>query len=417
MISTIISAIIVLGVLIIFHEFGHFLFAKLTGIRVEEFSVGFGPKIIQIKKGETIYKLCLVPLGGYVKLAGMESKEILGEPYEFASKSTTVKIGTVIAGPIFNYVLALLLFIWVTLVFGVPSIPTRIVKSANNPQLQPRDEIILVNGEEVETWDDIIEKLSATDSAKCVIKRNGIESLVILSEAKTLALEPLIPPIMGKVVKNGPAWKAGIREGDSIIKVNNDTIQDWDSFVSIIHKNPGKELLIGWFRNGNYIEGKAVPDKEEALIDGEVQEIGMLKVQMQTGRKQIGIKAVKEGFIRTTGIVVLTFSFFEKLLTRKISHKTLGGPVAIIKFAAESAKWGIESLIIFIGLLSIQLFIFNLIPFPPLDGGQVLLIIIEKIKKSPISQRTIRLVQSIGFAILIMLIFYITINDIARILK
>lgn len=413
---TIVSAIIVLGVLIIFHEFGHFLFAKRAGIRVEEFSIGFGPKLIQIRKGETLYKLCLIPLGGYVKLAGAEPKEITGAPYEFASKSAKLKIGTVLSGPVFNYVLSVLVFSGVALIFGIPTIPTRIVQSSSNPQLCPGDEIIRVDGEQVKVWDDIIEKLLASDSIKCVVKRDT--ELIEVMLDKNSVLTPLVPAIIGKVAAGGPAWKAGLREGDLVIKVNAEKVPDWDSLVRIIQRSPGKELVISWVRAGNYMEGKAVPEKAEALINGKLQEIGMLQVQMLTSRRPIGFfAAFKEGFIRTTGIIVLTGSFFKKLLTREISTKSLGGPLSIVKFAGESARWGLENLIVLIGFLSIQLFIFNLIPFPPLDGGVILLILIEKIKKSPISQQTIKWVQNIGFALLILFIVYVTINDIARLIK
>lgn len=415
MLLTVVSAIIVLGVLIIFHEFGHFLFAKRAGIRVEEFSIGFGPKLIRIKRGETLYKLCLIPLGGYVKLAGTEPKEVTGASYEFASKPPLIKTGTVVSGPIFNYVLALLVFSGVTLIFGIPTIPTRIVKSSSNPQLRFGDEIILVDGEQVKSWDDIVKKLILNDSGKCTVKRD--KELIEVMVDKNSALTPFVPAIIGKVVKGGPAWKAGLREGDLVIKVNECAIPDWDSLVGIIQRNPGKELVIGWMRAGNYMEGKTITDKEEAFIDGKIQEVGMLKVQMSTTRRPIGIGAFKEGFLRTTGTIALTFTFLKKLLTREISGHTLGGPVSIIKFAGESARWGVENLIVLIGFLSIQLFIFNLIPFPPLDGGVILLIMIEKIKKSPLSQQTIKLVQNIGFALLILFIVYITVNDIARILK
>lgn len=415
MVLMVISAIIVFGILIIFHEFGHFLFAKRAGIRVEEFSIGFGPKIIQIKKGETIYKLSLILFGGYVKLSGMEPKEVTGESYEFMSKSTFVKTGTVLAGPIFNYVLALIIFTCVALIFGIPTLPTKIVKSSSSTQFQAGDEIVAIDDKKVEVWDDIIDKLLIKDSIKCVVKRENELIEVVLDRNSNLT--PLIPAVIGKVVKGGPAWKAGLRSGDLIVKVNEKNIPDWDSLVSIIRCNPGNELQIGWLRKDNYMEGKAVPIKEEALIDGKIQEIGMLKVQMCIAHRSIGAAAFKEGIMRTTGTTLLTFTFLKKLLTRKISPRTLGGPVAIVKFAGESARWGIQSLLLLIGFLSIQLFIFNLLPFPPLDGGIILLILIEKFKKSPISQQTIKWVQNIGFTLLILFIMYITMNDIARLIK
>lgn len=427
MLLTIISAIIALSVLIIFHEFGHFLIAKCSGIRVLEFSLGLGPKIIGIKKGETLYKLSWIPFGGFVKLAGMEPKEIKHEPYEFASKRTPIKTAVVAAGPVFNFILAFLIFTITAFIFGIPTLPTTTLKSASE-LLKPGDKILAINDKKVKNWNTLLELLSRKDTSRCLIKRGEVEYELMLP--KNIGLEPLIPPIIGRVAKDGPAYHAGIQKGDLITKIttkeikDKDTIlltteiKDWDTLVSIIHRNPAKELSLGWLRHGAYMEAKLTPEPEQILIDDTLKEIGLIKVLMPTGRKLIGIRAFKLGLFETTGTVLLTFWTLKKLITGKIPFKTIGGPIAIVQFAGESAKWGIESFLSLLAFLSIALFIFNLIPFPPLDGGQVLLIFIERIKKSPISERTISLVQNIGFALLLILIFYITIvNDIPRLLK
>ena len=432
MLLTIISAIIALSVLIIFHEFGHFIVAKRSGIRVEEFSLGLGPKIIGIKKGETTYRLSLIPLGGYVKLAGMDPKEIKGEPYEFTSKRTPIKIAVILAGPVFNFVLAFFLFTIINFIFGIPTLPTTTVKSVgvqNFEPLQSGDQILAINGKEAHTWNDILELLSERDSSQCSIKREGVEQEVILPKSISLELEPLIPPIIGKVAKDGPAYRAGIQEGDLITKITTkeiegeDTlvsiieIKGWDSLVSVIHRNPKKEVSVEWLHNGNHREAKIIPDKEQVLIDDKVIDVGMIKVLMKIERKPMGIRAFKLGFLQSIDTFVITLSIFKKLILRKISTKTLGGPLAIVKFAGESARWGLESFLTLMAFLSINLLILNIIPFPPLDGGQVLLILIEKIRRKPISERIITLIQNVGFALLMVLILYITINDITRWIK
>ncbi len=432
MLLTIISAIVALSVLIIFHEFGHFIVAKRSGIRVEEFSLGLGPKIIGIKKGETTYRLSLIPLGGYVKLAGMDPKEIKGEQDEFASKRTPIKIAVILAGPVFNFVLAFFLFTTINFIFGIPTLPTTTVKSVgvqNFEPLQSGDQILAINGKEAHTWNDILELLSERDSSQCSIKREGVEQEVILPKSISLELEPLIPPIIGRVAKDGPAYRAGIQEGDLITKITTkeiegkDTlvsiieIKGWDSLVSVIHRNPKKEVSVEWLHNGNHREAKIIPDKEQALIDDKVIDVGMIKVLMKIERKPMGIRAFKLGFLQSIDTFVITLSIFKKLILRKISTKTLGGPLAIVKFAGESARWGLESFLTLMAFLSINLLILNIIPFPPLDGGQVLLILIEKIRRKPISERIITLIQNVGFALLMVLILYITINDITRWIK
>jgi regulator of sigma E protease len=415
MLLTIVSALVLLGVLIIFHEFGHFLFAKKAGIRVDEFSIGFGPKIIQKKKGETMYKVCLIPLGGYVKLAGMDPGEVSGKPDEFASKSAIAKTGTVLAGPVFSCLLSLLLFIGMYLFFGIPTIPTTVVKSASSDLLASGDEIVSVSGEKVETWANMIEGLLSVDSAKCVVRRN--DQLLEITLSGDVELDPLVPAVMGTVVKGGPGWKAGLRKGDMIVSVNEEDIQDWDTLVTVIQGSPGEELLVGWLRDGSYMEAVAVPQREQGLVDGKVQDIGMLKIASVTVKKPVGVgTAINQGFLQTVGVVSLTFSFFKKLIVREVSPKNLGGAISIVKFAGESARWGLERYISFMAFLSIQLFIFNLIPIPPLDGGHILLIIIEKIKRSPISEKTMKLVQNIGVALFILLMVCITFNDIVRLI-
>ncbi|MDI6840807.1 MAG: RIP metalloprotease RseP [bacterium] len=419
MLVTIVGAIIALSVLIMFHEFGHFLFAKLAGIRVENFSLGLGPKIFGIKKGETTYRLSWIPFGGFVKLTGMEPKEVKGEPHEFASKSARVKIGTVIIGPIFNFLLAILIFIITAGIFGTQELPTRTVKSAGHQtELKPFDEIIAINGSQVIAWDDIIEKLSYKDSANCLIKRNNKElQIKIYARTGGFGLEPLILPIVGGLEQNGPAWKAGIREGDLITRINDKEVYDWDTLVSIIRENPGKEISIGWQRAGNYMEANLVPKKEQVLDGNKLKDIGVIGVRIKLIRKPAGLAAFKDGFLKAVGTVAITISFLKQLITGRVSPRMLGGPLAIVKLAGESARWGVENFLTFVAFLSIQLFILNLIPFPPLDGGQILLIGIEKLRKKPVSERGINLIQNIGFALLIMLMVYVTMNDIIRIIK
>ncbi len=433
MLLTIISAVIAFSVLIVFHEFGHFIVAKRSGIKVEEFSLGLGPKIIGITKGDTIYKLSLIPFGGYVKLAGMDPKETKGEPYEFNSKRATIRIAVILAGPAFNFILAFIIFTITNSIIGLPTLPTTTIKSIENCDsttvLQSGDQILAINGEETHIWNDVLEGLANKDSSKCLIKREDAEFELTLPKSISSELVPLILPIIGKVAKDGPAYQAGIQDGDLITKLitteilDKDTVIDtfeiteWDNITSIIHANPEKEVSIEWLRNENYMEAKVIPDKEQALIDDEVKDVGMIKVIMKMNREPIGISAFKFGFLQTVDTFILTLSFFKKLFLREVSTKNLGGPIAIVKFAGESAKWGIESFLMLVAFLSINLLILNLLPFPPLDGGQILLILIEKIRRKPISERTIAIVQNIGFVLLIALMLYVTTNDIVRLIK
>jgi len=252
---------------------------------------------------------------------------------------------------------------------------------------------------------------------KCLLQRNSNIQEISLIKTDSIKLEPLIPTVVGKVIKDGVAWRAGIREGDLITKINGQKIKEWDSLVSIIQQSPNKETSIEWSRNGVLSETKLIPAKEQMLDENnKIKDIGMIGVQIKTVRKSLGIRAFKEGFLRTIDTIAITFWFLGKLITGTIPSKALGGPVAIVKFAGQSARWGIDSFINLIAFLSVQLFILNLVPFPPLDGGQILLITIEKLKRKPISKKTITLIQNIGFGALLLFMAYVTLNDITRLI-
>ncbi|MDD5528730.1 MAG: RIP metalloprotease RseP [bacterium] len=425
MLLTLVSTFIVLSILILFHEFGHFLVAKRSGIKVEIFSLGMGLRLIGIKKGDTDYRISLVPFGGYIKMAGEDLKDVKGEGNEFPSKSPGVRASVIVAGPIFNLVLAWLGFTIVSFIQGKVEIPTTFVQSAENQiNLQTGDRFVSVNGIEAKTWNDIISNISEKDSVSCEIERNKeIQKVMVYGESLDIA--PRILPIVGRVIKDGVAWKAGIRENDVINQIIIDSLRDtiqvnsWDTLVTLIRSNAGKKTSFFWTRDSVLITAILTPAKTEYMDENnKIKEIGIVGVLPKTIRKHISlIDGFKEGFIRTGDIALLTLKFFKKLFTGKMSTKTLGGPVSIGKFAGESARGGLDSFIFFIACLSIQLFLLNLLPFPPLDGGQILIIGIEKLRKKAVSEKTIILIQNIGFGLLMLFMLYVTFNDVTRLFK
>lgn len=434
---TVISTIIVLSVLIIFHEFGHFIVAKRSGIKVEIFSLGLGPRIIGVTKGETDYRLSLIPFGGYVKMAGDEPKDIKGEPNEFAAKSHLIRAGVIIAGPVFNLILAWLFFIIVSFMQGENELPTTVLEGVGTQaQLKAGDKIISVDGFETKTWDEIILQIDDKDSVNCIVLREGEKQSVMiygknpdLPDGKA-GITPLVLPVVGRVIKNGVAWNAGIRENDLIKKIElfsdkkadsgvSIEISGWDTLVSIIRDNFGKKIGITWTRNNSVMSANLIPEKTQIVDEKDkVKNIGIIGIQLKTIKKPVGIiKGFKNGTLRLGEVTVITLKFFKNLFVGKLSPKLLGGPLAIGKFAGESVRWGIDSFMLLIAFLSIQLFLINLIPFPPLDGGMILIIGIEKLQKRPISERTIAIIQNIGFGLLMLLMVYVTFNDITRLVN
>ncbi|HID93794.1 MAG TPA: RIP metalloprotease RseP [bacterium (Candidatus Stahlbacteria)] len=417
MLLTVVAAIIGLSILIIFHELGHFVAAKKAGIKVHEFSLGFGPKIFSIKRGETLYKVCIILFGGYVRLAGMDPHERKGEPYEYGSKPIWKRAGVAFCGPAFNFVLAFVLFSFTILMYGIEVIDTRIVGEVKDiEEIRAGDEIIAIDGEGVKDWNDILNKIRNRDSVTCTVLRAG-EVVETSFNPNKGNISPLILPVIGGVEKGGPASKAGLRDGDRILSVNDEPINSWDEFVSIIQANPEKELKLRWRRGDEEFENTCIPKKEQRFVSGEVKEVGVIGVSVKLNTRKVGINALRYGGYQTIGTIGTTLSFMAKLVKRQLSPKLIGGPVSIIRFMGESARWGSKQFLSFIAFLSIQLFIINLIPIPPLDGGQLTLLGIEKIRRRAISEKEIVATQTIGFALLMLFFLYVTFNDIMRLIK
>ncbi|NEZ46081.1 RIP metalloprotease RseP [Clostridium niameyense] len=328
----IIAAIIAFGVLVIVHEFGHFIMAKANGIKVEEFSIGMGPKLFGIKGKETEYLIKLLPIGGYVKMLGDEGKS--DDDRAFNNKSPLRKLSVVAAGPFMNLVLSILLF------------------------------------------------------------------AILASQRGYLA------PIVQKVVPNGPAAVVGIKNGDEILKVNNKNVSTWEDFVTEVYMSNGSSLDITISRDNEKKNIKVLPikDKEENRFM-----IGIYPTQVTN--PTVG-QSIKYGFTETGSLVKQTFGFFKTLFTGRISKNDVGGPLTIIKVSGKAAKAGIMSLMAFAAYISSQLAIFNIIPFPALDGGYIVLFISEIITGKKIDENKLGVLNYIGFSILMALMVLVTIKDI-----
>lgn len=325
-------AIIAFGVLIIIHELGHFTLAKLNGVKVEEFAIGMGPKLFGIKGKETMYSIKLLPIGGYVKMLGDEGKS--SDPRAFNNKSSLRKLSIVIAGPIMNFILGIVLF---AIIAGV----------------------------------------------------RGYQA-----------------PIVEKVVPNQPADVMGIKSGDKITKVNESKISTWEDFVTAIYTANGKPLDITYTRDKEVKTVKVAPVKdpnENRYI------VGIYPTIIE--KPTLG-QSISYGFIETKSLIKQTFGFFKTLFKGKASMNDVGGPLTIIKVSGAAAKAGILSLIAFAAYISIQLGIFNVIPFPALDGGYILLFLFEIITGKKVDDNKVGVINYVGFAILMTLMVLVTIKDI-----
>lgn len=424
MILTIIAGLILFTVMVISHEFGHFIAAKLTGIAVTRFSIGLGPKLWGFRFHGTEYALSLVPLGGYVKMKGMEPGDVKGEKDEFFSKSILVRTFVVLSGPLLNLIFAFLIYFLAVLSFGVDVNPGTSIESVHQfpafeENINTGDRIERINGEPVANWYEIALILDdRPDSLLYLIAREDSTFFLSMSYGTEgeFPFIPMIEPIIGIIEKDSPAYKSGLERGDKIVMIDGNSILSFEDMRKIVQQSPEKELHIEWVRDGNRMQGITVPMKRKIHENGEEKEIGILGIVAETEKLRFGFYgSLKEGFLRTIESIKLIVSVIIMLFRREISPKTLGGPIAIFQLAGESARWGLEFYLGFMALLSINLFILNLIPFPPLDGAHILIFGIEKITRKRPTEKQYALIQQIGFAILLVAIAFIFYNDIMRI--
>jgi len=423
MILTIVAGLFLFTVMVVSHEFGHFVAAKSTGIGVIRFSIGLGPKLLGFRFKGTEYVISLFPIGGYVKMKGMELGEYKGEKDEFYSKSILVRSIVVLAGPFLNLILAFAIYFFSVCFFGIDVTPGTSVDSLlEHPSLSQRinkgDKIKQVNGIKVSNWYEIsqIAQDSGDSLSFILMRKDSLFSLEIENNKKKgFPLVPLIEPIVGIVEKNSPAYDLGLKSGDLILSANGKQVQSFQDMRAEVIKNPEKEIELEWSRAGKLIKGLVVPRKQQASENGELKNIGFLGVAARTEKLKLSFPAsLKEGTQRTVYSVKLIVSVIVMLFRRQISPKTLGGPISIFQLAGESARWGFDFYLGFMALLSINLFILNLIPFPPLDGGHILLFVIEIITKKRPTEKQLQWILQIGFMILLLLIAYVFYNDIMR---
>jgi regulator of sigma E protease len=421
----ILETILILSLLILVHEFGHFLMAKLLGIKVLTFSLGFGPKLMGKKWKDTDFLLSLIPFGGYVKMAGDEPEE--GKEYkreEFLGRPVPQRLLVVISGPVANLFLGFILFFVAYSAFGLKTFAGNEIGEVKTDSpafkagLKEGDKIIEIDGESFKNWDFFYKKNSEEGMHRIGILRNG-DTLIFeipYGEDGEIGISPRIPPVVGRVLPGTPASSIGLKEGDTIISLNNLRIKRWEDIVKIVREHPEDTLPIEWKRGGEIFKSHIVPEAYKKGDQGKtVGRIGIMALTL-TYRPSIG-EALLISIEKTISSTYLIFQVLYKLIIREVSVKTIGGPVMIGKLVGETSSFGMFSLLILVGLISVNLFVINIIPFPVLDGGHILFYTIEGLRKKPLSPRVQTIIQQVGFGILILLMIAITFFDLARIFK
>lgn len=441
--------IVVLGILIFFHELGHFLVARLFGVGVERFSLGFGPRLFGRTIGRTDYRVSLIPLGGYVKMVGDEPDAELppeDEPYSFTHKHVAKRSLIVAAGPLFNVLLAIFIFTAVLFFVGLPSIRPFIRSvepdsPASASGLRENDLVTAIDGRRIQSWRDIDAMLTANDGAplKITIRRDG-EPLELQVTPKQVSAKNLfgddiryfdigisgvteLQAIVDKVMDGMPAQKAGLQHGDQIVAIDGQPIERWMQMQAIVSNSKGRTLTFSVRRGEEILETRIKPEivqeKNPLGIKKNAYRIGIRAPSMavpehdqMTIRLNL-LQAAGEGLVHTWEMTKTTIYFFGKLVQGKIPMESIGGPIRIAQMAREEADQGLVRLLNFIAIISVHLAILNILPIPVLDGGHLLFYGFEAVLRRPVSLRMRETAQQIGIFLLILLMIFVFYNDIS----
>jgi regulator of sigma E protease len=429
LVTTLLAFLFVLGVLIFVHELGHYAMAKWQGVRVLTFSLGFGPKILNVHRGGTDYCISAIPLGGYVKMAGESPEEPRsGQPDEFLSKTKWQRFQILIMGPVMNILLAFVVTAFVlyqgTEAPAYEDQPPVVGGTlANSPAakvgFKRGDRILTVAGEDVNTWDafNLAIGMRANRDVPVMLQRDGQTMSVTVRpspetrfEIGSIGVLPDIHPVIRSVTPGDPADRAGLKTGDTIVSVNDDPMILTTDLVTATSRNAGKLIDILVRRGGNDLHVRVTP-----LQRGNRGMIGVTTSEPTKSYKPGPIQAVKLSVQRTVEGSGLIFKTIGQLLSGEASPRQLMGPVAIAQLSGESARAGGVALLALMSMISLNLGILNLMPIPVLDGGHILILALEGIARRDFSMRVKEKMFLAGFVLLMMLMVTVIYNDLTRI--
>jgi len=450
-IFTIGAFILALGILIVFHEYGHYFVAKLAGVKVLRFSVGFGTPLWSRKIGRdgTEWVIAALPFGGYVKMLDEREGEV--DPAErhraFNCQSVWRRIAIVSAGPIANFVLAVL-FYWILFVSGVPGLrpvlgePPQNTPAAN-AQLVSGDLVVKVGDVAVETWQGLRWELldhavrkdivtlelrgenNAIRIAKLDLSAVGPDELDadLLRKIGIVRFSAPIAPVIGELSADGPAKRDGLQPGDRISAVDGKAMQMWGDVVTAVRSSPGRPVTFDIVRDGEQL---SVTIQTDTVDDGGTA-IGRIGAAPQIDETQMErlITQVRyapgEALFRAAAkmgeVSLFTLRMLGRMVVGDVSLKNLSGPITIADYAGQSAKVGWLAYLNFLALISISLGVLNLLPVPILDGGHLMYYLVEIAKGSPVSERVLDIGQRVGLALLLTLMAFAIYNDISRLLS
>ena len=451
MLTTVIAFLVALGILIVVHELGHYSVARWCGVKVLRFSVGFGRPLVRRVYGadRTEWVIGAIPLGGYVKMVDEREDNVAQAdlPRAFNRQSVWKRIAIVAAGPLANFLLAILLY-WGLFVHGIPGMKPIIAEPpagsiAAAAGFQAGDTLRAVDGEAVVQWQD----------ARWRILRHGVDRAPVnvdvvdargrpavrelnLSSVTTAQIEenflghvglavaqPRFEPVVGRVVAGSVAERAGLLAGDRVLSIDGRTVEDWEGLVKTIRAHPGKPLVLEIDREGRAVPNvRLVPEsaEEAGKVIGKVG-IGPKVDPAQVERMMVDVRygpleSLGEAVAKTWSTSMLSLQMLGKMLIGEVSLKNLSGPITIADYAGQSVQVGWIAYLTFIALISISLGVLNLLPIPMLDGGHLMYYALEVVARRPVSERAMAIGQQVGMGVLFVLMAFAIFNDIHRLI-
>jgi regulator of sigma E protease len=444
LLTAILAFAFALGSLIIVHEFGHYLAARLCNVKVLRFSVGFGRVLAGRRYGrdQTEWAISAFPIGGYVKMLDEREGEVA--PHDltraFNRQSVYRRFVIVMAGPLANFCLAIFLY-WLVFMHGMPGIRPVIgnvapESAAAHAGFTPGEIIASIGEEKVATWQDarwmLLKHAVSNQSIRIEVHnpRGEISWRTLVTGGLTpeqldsdflaalgfLKQSDPIPSLLGQLTPGGAAERAGLQAGDEVVAVDGHPIRHWEELVKIIRDNPGKPITLGVRRGNNMLPGLQVTPDTEAAGGQKIGKAGIRNpyyVEVRYGP----LPSLGLALMRTWDTSVFSLRMLGKMVMGEISLKNLSGPITIADYAGQSAQVGWIPYLIFLALISISLGVLNLLPIPLLDGGHLMYYMLEIAKGSPVSDKAIEIGQHVGMGVLLLLMGFALYNDITRLIN
>lgn len=443
---TILWFLIAIAILVVVHEFGHYLAARLAGVKVLRFSVGFGKPLFSRRFGrdQTEWVVSALPLGGYVKMLDeREGKVPAAEAHRSFNRAPVARrIGIVAAGPIANFLLAIV-FYWALFLHGLPAMKPMIGEPpagtpAAHAGLAAGDEIRRVNGKDTPSFQDLrlnLLRAGVAGGPLTLELANGrsLQLDALPMDTESLERDPLRPlgivrydpdiePVIDKVLPNGAAERAGMQSGDRLIAANGKPLAKWQDWVQAIRQHPAQPMRVEYVRQGQRGELTVVPDAVEEAGQ-RVGKIGAgpkldkaVLAAMMTEVRYGPIAALWQGAVKTWDMSLFTLEMMGRMVLGQVSWKNLSGPLTIADYAGQSAALGWISFVGFLALVSVSLGVLNLLPIPLLDGGHLMYYVAEVFTGRPVSERTMEIGSRIGLTLLLLLMSFALFNDLRRLI-